>query len=160
MVPENPASIADDRERLAARAARYVFVIAVCVGAVAAWHYARAGLALSHYDARSHLVVARRVVDSMTPGWRQFGAVWLPLPHILNLLPVQWDWSYRTGFSGIAISIGALAWGLSALARVLAHAGGSLAVAVIAPLIILANPNVLYLQSTPLTEPLLFGCAL
>src|SRR6186713_633563 len=121
--------------------ARRVFWITLAVtlvaGSLAALHYASAHLTLSHYDARSHLVVARRVVDSMTPGWRQFGAVWLPLPHLLNLLPVQWDWSYRTGFSGIAISIGALAWGLSALARFLVRAGGSLAVAVLAPLVIL-----------------------
>ena len=137
-----------------------MFAIAVCLGALAAWHYARAGLTLSHYDARSHLVVARRVIDSFTPGWRQFGAVWLPVPHILNLLPVQWDWSYRTGFSGIAISIGGLAWGLAAFAQYLVRHGASIAAAVIAPLAILLNPDVLYLQSTPLTEALLFGFSL
>ena len=59
------------------------------VGAVASVVYARAGLSLSHYDAKAHLVVARRVVDSITPGWEQIGAVWLPLPHLLNLLPVR-----------------------------------------------------------------------
>ena len=62
--------------------------------------YARADLTLSHYDARAHLVVARRVVDSLTPGWRQLGGVWLPLPHLINLIPVQWDSSYRTGRRG------------------------------------------------------------
>ena len=25
-----------------------------------------------------------RVIDSLTPGWRQIGAVWLPLPHLIN----------------------------------------------------------------------------
>ena len=63
------------------------------------------GLTLSHYDAKAHLVVARRVIDSITPGWQQIGAVWLPLPHLLNLLPVQVDAFYRTGASGVAISI-------------------------------------------------------
>jgi hypothetical protein len=56
---------------------------AVAVGAwgvVAAAHYHRLGLTLAHYDARAHLVVARRVFDSLTPGWQQVGAIWLPAP--------------------------------------------------------------------------------
>ncbi len=57
------------------------------IGAAAAWYFAGLGLTLSHYDARGHLTVARRVTDSLTPGWRQFGALWLPLPHILNARP-------------------------------------------------------------------------
>src|SRR5688572_11085633 len=52
---------------------------------VAIW-YARAGLTLSHYDAKAHLVVSRRILDSLTPGWEQIGAVWLPLPHLINML--------------------------------------------------------------------------
>ncbi len=59
---------------------------AVVVGTIVAMYYARLGLTLSHYDARGHLIVARRVLDSITPGWQQIGAVWLPLPHLLNLL--------------------------------------------------------------------------
>ena len=47
-------------------------------GLAAAVFYHRLGLSLAHYDARAHLVVARRVFDSLTPGWQQVGAVWLP----------------------------------------------------------------------------------
>src|SRR3954465_7566187 len=86
-------------------------------GALGAVHYHRLGLTLSHYDARGHLVVARRIIDNITPGWQQIGAVWLPLPHLLNALPVQIDMLYRTGASAVAISIvsfaiatGAIAW--------------------------------------------------
>ena len=56
-------------------------------GALVAWHYHTLGLTLSHYDARGHLIVARRIADSITPGWQQIGAVWLPLPHLLNAIP-------------------------------------------------------------------------
>jgi len=80
--------------------ARIVTLAAIVIGTAAAVHVAQLGLTLSHYDARGHLMVARRLVDSLTPGWQQLGAVWLPLPHLLNLIPAQWDWSYRTGFSG------------------------------------------------------------
>ncbi|HYN08527.1 MAG TPA: hypothetical protein VES67_14185 [Vicinamibacterales bacterium] len=130
------------------------------LGAIAAIAYARLDLTLSHYDARAHLVVARRVIDSLTPGWRQLGALWLPFPHLLNLLPVQLDWAYRSGATGVAISVLSLAGGLGALARCLHRHDAAFWTAVVAPLGILANPNVLYLQSTPMTEPLLIGIAL
>ena len=137
-----------------------VFAAASLAGAFAAWHYAQSGLTLTHYDARAHLVVARRVADSLTPGWRQFGAVWLPLPHLINFVPLQWDWAFQTGISAVAVSIGMLSWGLASLAAYLRRATGSLAAALTAPAVILLNPNVLYLQSTPMTEPMLIGFAL
>jgi hypothetical protein len=130
---------------------------ALVVGAAAAFHYSAVHLALAHYDARAHLVVARRIIDSLTPGWQQVGAVWLPLPHLLNMLPVQIDALYRTGASAIAISvlsISAAVWAMSdTIRRTTGSASGALAAAVV----LLLNPNVLYLQSTPMTEPLLFA---
>src|SRR3954447_26917275 len=78
---------------------------AAAAGAFIAWHYHALGLTLTHYDARGHLVVARRIFDSITPGWQQIGAVWLPLPHLLNAIPVQLDFFYRTGLSAVAISV-------------------------------------------------------
>ncbi len=114
-----------------------------------------------HYDARAHLVVARRVVDSLTPGWRQFGAVWLPLPHLVNFVPVQWDWAFRTGGSAVAdidrhVVLGT---GVPRTVRCVVRTG-SVAAALAAPALVLLNPNVLYLQSTPMTEPMLIGFAL
>jgi len=138
-------------------AARITAVLALVLGTAAALHFAQLDLTLSHYDARGHLMVARRVFDNLTPGWIQLGAVWLPLPHVLNAIPAQWDWSYRTGASGVVLSVVPLALGLSALAGYLAERTQSVLVAMAIPLVILLNPNVLYLQSTPMTEPLLFG---
>ena len=89
------------------------------------------GLTLSHYDAKGHLVVARRVIDSLTPGWQQIGAVWLPLPHVLNLLPVQVDVLYRTGASGIAISIASIALLVYCATRLILASTGSRVGAVI-----------------------------
>src|SRR5688500_8124571 len=129
-------------------------------GAIAAVHYSRAGLALSHYDARAHLVVARRILDSLMPGWQQIGAVWLPFPHVLNMIPVQVDAWYRTGASAIAISVAALAIGAWALTSLIIRRTGSIAGGAAGAALLLANPNILYLQSTPMTEPLLFGTTL
>jgi hypothetical protein len=137
------AIIVDGSTRDDRRIGVIVFAASVLIGAAAAWYYARLHLTLSHYDARSHLVVARRVIDSLTPGWRQIGAVWLPLPHLLNALPVQIDWNFRTGFSAVAISVLSLSWGLSALARYLYRHTQTWAVAAAIPLAVLLNPNVL-----------------
>jgi hypothetical protein len=139
------------------RSARVCALVVAVWGAVAAVHFGRAGLTLAHYDARAHLVVARRVFDSLTPGWQQVGAVWLPLPHLLNALPVQIDWLYRTGLSGVAISILSMAVAAWALARLISGATGSTAGGFVAAALVMLNPDVLYLQSTPMTEPLLFG---
>ncbi len=130
------------------------------LGAGTAWFYHLHALTLSHYDARAHLVVARRILDSLTPGWQQIGAVWLPLPHLLNMLPVQIDWMYRTGASAVAFSVVAFALAAYALARLLVHATGSRLAAAIGTTVFVLNPNVLYLQSTPMEEPLLFGLTL
>ena len=105
-------------------------------------------------------MVARRILDSLTPGWQQIGAVWLPLPHVLNMVPVQIDAWYRTGASAIAISVLAMALGAGSLASLLLRTTGSSAAALAAAVLVMANPNVLYLQSTPMTEPLLFGLSL
>ncbi len=123
-------------------------------------YYARAGLALSHYDARAHLVVARRILDSLMPGWQQIGAVWLPLPHLLNMVPVQVDAWYRTGASAIAISVVSMAVGAWALASFIIRGLARSPAGAAAAALLLVNPNVLYLQSTPMTEPLLFGTTL
>ena len=138
---------------------RLLGVLAAILGTYAASVYWRAGLTLSHYDAKAHLVVARRVFDSITPSWEQIGAVWLPLPHVLNAAPVQIDWMYRTGASAIAISIVSFAVTVAALAALVRTLTGSRTGAMFAAAVVAFNPNVLYLQSTPMTEPLLFALA-
>jgi hypothetical protein len=129
-------------------------------GVLVALHYAHLGLTLSHYDARGHLVVSRRMFDSITPGWQQIGAVWLPLPHLLNALPVQIDAFYRTGASGVAISVASFAIAAGAIAWIVAALTGSAAAALAGATVFVLNPNVLYLQATPMTEPLLLGLTL
>src|SRR5215470_339697 len=133
---------------------------AAAVGTAAALRYHQLGLTLTHYDARAHLVVARRIFDSVTPGWQQIGAVWLPLPHLLNAVPVQIDAFYRTGFFAIAISVLGLSLGAGAIGWIVARLTDSHWAAAVAAGVFVLNPNVLYLQSTPMTEPLLMALTL
>ena len=136
---------------------RALGTVAALLGTVAAAVYWSAGLSLSHYDAKAHLVVARRILDSLTPSWEQIGAVWLPLPHVLNAVPVQIDWMYQTGASAILISIVSFAITVASLSALVMRVTGSAWGAGLAAAIFATNPNVLYLQSTPMTEPLLFA---
>ena len=134
-----------------------VFAAAAAGGAFAALHYHRLGLTLSHYDSRGHLIVARRIVDSITPGWQQIGAVWLPLPHLLNAVPVQVNAFYRNGASAVAISIVAFAVAAAAISWIVLTLTESPAAAIASAAVFALNPNVVYLQATPMTEPLLLA---
>src|SRR5215468_7361224 len=131
--------------------------VAATFGMAAAIRYHQLGLTLSHYDARGHLIVARRIVDSITPGWQQIGAVWLPLPHLLNMLPVQIDAFYRTGASAVALSIASFAVATAAIAWIVVLLTESAGAALVAAAVFALNPNIVYLQATPMTEPMLLG---
>jgi hypothetical protein len=113
---------------------------------------------LNYGDAVAHLHIARRVIDSHYPGLTQLGSVWLPLPHLL-LIPFVAIYSWwANGIAGMIPS--ALAYiagcaGIYRLARRWLHpAAAALALAFFA-----SNPNLLYLQTTAMTEPL-FLCEL
>lgn len=142
------------------RLARGLGLLAGLAGLASLRHYLAAGLTLAHYDAKAHLVVARRVLDSITPGADQIGAVWLPLPHLLQLLPIQIDWNYRTGASAILVSLMALVLSATAAAAIVRRLTGSVTGAVTAAVLLVWNANLLYLHATPMTEPLLFGTLL
>jgi hypothetical protein len=113
----------------------------------------RNGALLNYGDAVAHLHIARRVFDSHQPRFSQLGSVWLPLPHILLLPFVQiYSW-WANGLAGVvpsALAYLAACAGFYRLARRwLPPSSAALALAFFA-----ANPNLLYLQTTAMTEPL------
>src|SRR5580692_5121769 len=80
------------------------FLVAAAIFAAAIMYVQRAGATLYFGDAEAHLDIARRIVDSRTPGWSQVGTTWLPLPHLLMLPLVRNDWLWRTGLAGAITS--------------------------------------------------------
>jgi hypothetical protein len=86
MTTRNSEQMADgSRYHGGRRAFVAVLAAAIAVGALAAWHVASEGPHTQSLRCdRAHLVVARRVIDSLTPGWRQFGRPVLPLPPICS----------------------------------------------------------------------------
>jgi hypothetical protein len=78
----------------------------------------------------------------------------LPLPHLLNAIPVQVDILYRTGAFASIVSIICMGILTYATARLVLLATASQTGAVVSAALLVLNPNLLYLHATPMTEPL------
>ena len=61
-------------------------------------------LIVAYGDAESHLNIAKRVIHGLTPGFAQLGGIWLPMPHILMIPFVYFDFLWRTGLAGSIVS--------------------------------------------------------
>ncbi len=125
--------------------------------AAAAWVLSN-GYTLYFGDAEAHLNIARRIIDSRTPGFDQIGTVWLPLPHLLMLPFVVNDAWWRSGLAGAIPSCIAFVVACGFLYASARDIFGGMAAAVTAVAVFALNPNILYLQSIPMTESLFFAC--
>jgi hypothetical protein len=139
-----------------------VLAIAACVSVVPFSFYFHRGDILLYGDAVAHCNIARRVFDSQTPGLLQLGTVWLPLPHLLMMPFLVSDWAWRTGFGGALPSLFAYVLSVVGVFRLVRSALRLHAepdphmrtAAWIAAGIFALNPNLIYLQATPMTEAL------
>lgn len=110
------------------------------------------GNIISYGDAESHLNIAKRVVSSLTPGMAQLGGIWLPLPHVLLVPFVYFDPLWRSGIAGAIVSgIGYIVTCVILYKLIFLITKSKLA-SFFGFLIFAINPNILYMQSTPLTE--------
>jgi hypothetical protein len=112
------------------------------------------GLTNIYGDAIAHMEGARRLFDSLTPGYDEIGSVWLPLFHLLAAPLARSDFLWRTGLAGSIVSSAAFAGTAWLLYRLGAEVNGGRAAGMLALAGTLFSPNVLYLAGTPLTEPL------
>jgi hypothetical protein len=145
------------RQTLEKRAFVLISFLLLALSITAFVYFLNSGLSLSYNDARSHLDIGRRVVEGLKPGLAQLGSVWLPLPHIL-MIPTIWnDFFWHTGLAGALQSmISYIAIGLL-IYLYLKELGAGLAGRIVGVLIFALNLNVLYLQSTAMTELLLMA---
>ncbi|MHB8629446.1 MAG: glycosyltransferase [Aggregatilineales bacterium] len=127
-------------------------VIACFASIVSIVYFALNNDLLSIGDAPAHLEIARRVVDNLTPGFAQLGGIWLPLPHLAMLPFIQLDWLWRTGLAGACVAapcyLISVIYSFLAARRLTKDSRASF----IGSLVFILNPNILYLQSTPLSE--------
>ena len=127
-------------------------------GLTLAWVYAH-GWTNLYGDGQAHLAIARKLVD-VPPGttwwerYMQLGSPWLPLPHVLAAPLALSDTLWRTGLAGSLISCLAFVAAATVVFQLTAALTRSLPAALVAWLAFALNPSLLYIQTTPLTEPL------
>ena len=134
--------------------------LAAAISIAAFFYYLQHGDLLLYGDAVAHINIARRVVDSRTPGLLQLGTVWLPLPHLLMLPFLLSRWLWQTGIGGSIPSLIAYVLSVVGIFRLVRTAPGvdpesvpTRFAAWLAAGIFALNPNLVYLQATAMTEP-------
>lgn len=131
-----------------------VLVFSIFISIITWYIFFRQGVTVAYNDAMAHLNLARMVVDNLHPGFSQLGGVWLPLNHLLEL-PAIWDiWAWHSGFAGSIISMISYIVSVYLVYETLFCLYRQEAPSLLASGAFSLNVNMLYLQSTPLTEPL------
>jgi hypothetical protein len=133
--------------------ARVTLLIGVLSIAALLFYYIKQELLL-YGDAVAHVNIARRVVDNRHPllSLSELGTVWLPLQHIA-MLPFVWiDPLWRSGIAGAIPGMIAYVLGTLGIFRLVSAYAARIA-AYFAAAIYALNPNLLYLQTTAMNEP-------
>jgi Dolichyl-phosphate-mannose-protein mannosyltransferase len=134
-----------------------VFAALAAIGVAATWYVNRSGWTLYYGDAEAHLNIARRIVDSRRPGYDQIGTVWLPLPHVLMLALVKNNDWWRNGLAGAIPSSACFVCAGVFLYAAVRRATQSSSAALASLGLLVLNPNLLYLQATPMTEAMVLA---
>ncbi|MDB5186600.1 MAG: hypothetical protein JWM07_72 [Candidatus Saccharibacteria bacterium] len=137
---------------------RWISAFSALVSVLAFVYFSNKGVTLEYKDAISHLDIARRVIEGPTQGLAQLGGVWLPLPHLLAI-PLIWiNGLYYSGLAGSIISMLAYVATIVLIYKITQSLTNNKLASIVAAAVFALNPNVLYMQSTPMTELLLFAC--
>ena len=132
-------------------------VVAAVAGGIATTWSALTHSMLIYGDARAHLDVARHVTDALTPGLAQLGSIWLPLPHLLLVPLVAFRPLWHTGAAGAIVSGLCFVYASVRVYSTIEDLTASRVGAWIGFLVFVVNLNMLYLQTTALTEPVLLA---
>jgi hypothetical protein len=129
-----------------------VALIAVALSITFFKWYGAHGLTVAFNDSRSREMIARRILMSRTPGLAQFGATWLPLPAML-MLPLIWSGTlFSDGIAGSLPSMAAYVIAAVYMYRMARLAASSRGAGWVAAGVLMLNPSLLYMQSTPMSE--------
>lgn len=135
---------------------RLILLYLLCVSFIANiyFYFTLASKAIGFGDAWARINIARRIVDSLTPGIAQMGGIWLPFPQLLLVPFAAVDVFYFNGIAGAFISSPAFILGGIYLYKILKKLTGSTTVSFMGTLLYASNLNMLYLQTTSMSESL------
>jgi hypothetical protein len=133
------------------------FFIAFILGLIAqVWVYSK-DLVFSHMDAVTHLDSARRFFDSLTPGiLSQMGTVWLPIPHLMLLPAAYINVLWYSGLAGSLVGIFCFAITALMIFKTFLLISDDRISGWLALGIFVLNPNILYFQTTAMTESVFY----
>lgn len=134
------------------RARLVVIVAATAVVAASVASVALGGALAVSGDEIPHLLAARRVFDSATPGFAQIGQYWPPLFHVLELPFVTIGPLYRSGLAGAIPAAAMYVVGVVGAFELGRRLTGDPRAGMLAAAAYGANPNLLYLASVPMME--------
>jgi hypothetical protein len=133
-----------------------VLISVAAAGVATAWSAATHSMVL-YGDARAHLDVARRVTDGLQPGLAQLGSVWLPLPHLLLVPLVAIRPLWHSGAAGAIVGGVCFVYASLRVFSLVEELTASRLAAWCGFAVFIVNLNMLYIQSTALTEPVLLA---
>ncbi|BCY15622.1 glycosyltransferase family 39 protein [Actinoplanes sp. L3-i22] len=152
---DDPAKRRADRGALVVAVAATVLAITACV------YFYRAGRILGYHDTYSHLEISRRILTGRTTGIAQLGAIWLPLPHILQAL-FAWNTTlYTTGLAGSIVSMTAYVASSVLIYRIIrVYRPDRVSPAYAGAAVFMLGANMLHHQSTSMDELPFYAFAL
>jgi hypothetical protein len=135
---------------------KYGLIISLTIGIIAGlttiiWSFQN-NYITTYGDAKSHLNIARRIIDSLTPGIAQLGGSWLPFQHLLLLPFVANNFLYRSGLAGTVISFLSYILCQIFIFKTINLLTNKNIIALFGTLIFSLNSNILYMQTTPMGE--------
>jgi hypothetical protein len=136
-----------------------VVLITICLSVFTMIYFYTHGMEnLSNYDAMGRLNLVRKLIDSLTPGVGQFGAIWLPLPQIL-MLPFIWNnFLWHSGLAGAAISMPSFVIGALYLQKTAFLLTKNTKASLLVWFMFVTNINVLLFQTMPMSESFFLFC--
>ncbi len=152
--PLDPATDAYAQQR---HDARFTLLLGFVSFLALLFYYGRQELLL-YGDAVAHINIARRVLDNRHPieFVGQFGTVWLPVQHVA-MLPFVWNQAlWQSGVAGAIPSRVAYVLGGLGIFRLMSGRASKIS-AYLAAAIYAFNPNLLYMQTTAMNEPIMLA---
>lgn len=114
--------------------------------------YTQGQLNLANYDAITRLNIARKMIDSLTPGVGQLGGVWLPFPQVIMGLFVWNDFMWHSGVAGYIISGLSFVFGAVFLQKAAYAITRERKISLLIWFLFVTNSNILFLQSMAMSE--------
>ena len=131
---------------------KFLLVSSFILSLVSIIYSYRMNIIVAYGDAESHLNIAKRIISSLTPGLAQLGGIWLPLPHLLLTPLVYFDFLWRSGLAGSIISgITYIITSIYIYKTAYLTTNNKIG-SMVASIFFMTNLNILYMQSTPMTE--------